>query len=63
MVTESIAAGFYLHQKNVVQMNLLALETISARRSVVYNDNFWLATILNQLVDYLKGFLSDLIRK
>ena len=41
-------------------MNLLALETISSEAvNQVYNTAFGERTTLNQLVDYLKEFLSD----
>lgn len=50
----------FTYIKNVVQMNLLALETISAGAiNQVYNTAFGERTTLNQLVDYLKEFLSD----
>ncbi|MFR8836111.1 SDR family oxidoreductase [Bacteroides nordii] len=50
----------FTYIKNVVQMNLLALETISSEAvNQVYNTAFGERTTLNQLVDYLKEFLSD----
>ena len=50
----------FTYIKNVVQMNLLALETISSEAvNQLYNTAFGERTTLNQLVDYLKEFLSD----
>jgi len=50
----------FTYIKNVVQMNLLALETISSEAvNQVYNTAFGERTTLNQLVDSLKEFLSD----
>ena len=45
---------------NVVQMNLLALETTNKNAiNTVYNTAFGERTTLNQLVQYLKEFLSE----
>lgn len=45
---------------NVIQMNLLAMETTSAEAvNQVYNTAYGERNTLNQLVEYLKGFLSD----
>ena len=45
---------------NVVQMNLLALTTTNQDAlNTVYNVAFGERTTLNQLVDYLKEFLSE----
>lgn len=45
---------------NVVQMNLLALETTDpAAENQVYNTAFGERTTLNQLIDYLKEFLGE----
>lgn len=45
---------------NVVQMNMLALKTTNAEAvNTVYNTAYGERTTLNQLVGYLKGFLSE----
>jgi UDP-N-acetylglucosamine 4-epimerase len=50
----------FTYIKNVVQMNLLALTTTSeAALNTVYNTAFGERTTLNQLIAYLKEFLSE----
>ncbi|MFV0535942.1 MAG: SDR family oxidoreductase [Dysgonomonas sp.] len=50
----------FTYIKNVVQMNLLALTTTNkAALNTVYNTAFGERTTLNQLVDYLKEYLSE----
>ncbi|GHT61336.1 epimerase [Bacteroidia bacterium] len=50
----------FTYVDNVVQMNLLALETTNSEAvNQVYNTAFGERTTLNQLVDYLKEFLSE----
>lgn len=46
---------------NVIQMNLLAMESVNAEAvNTVYNTAYGERTTLNQLVEYLKDFLSEL---
>ena len=46
---------------NVIQMNLLAMETVNPEAiNTVYNTAYGERTTLNQLVGYLKEFLSEL---
>ena len=50
----------FTYIENVVQMNLLALETANKEAvNQIYNTAFGERTTLNQLVDYLKEFLSE----
>lgn len=50
----------FTYMKNVVQMNLLALTTTNkAALNTVYNTAFGERTTLNQLVGYLKEYLSE----
>jgi UDP-N-acetylglucosamine 4-epimerase len=50
----------FTYIKNVVQMNLLALETQDPEAvNQVYNTAFGERTTLNQLVEYLKEYLSE----
>jgi UDP-N-acetylglucosamine 4-epimerase len=50
----------FTYIKNVVQMNLLALATTNENAvNQVYNTAFGERTTLNQLVDYLREFLSE----
>jgi len=50
----------FTYIENVIQMNLLALETENpAAINQVYNTAFGERTTLNQLVNYLKEFLSE----
>lgn len=50
----------FTYIKNVVQMNLLALETTNSEAiNQVYNTAFGERTTLNQLVNYLKEFLGE----
>jgi UDP-N-acetylglucosamine 4-epimerase len=50
----------FTYIKNVIQMNLLALETQNPEAlNTVYNTAYGERTTLNQLVDYLKEYLSD----
>jgi UDP-N-acetylglucosamine 4-epimerase len=50
----------FTYVENVVQMNLLALETTNNNAvNQVYNTAFGERTTLNQLVEYLKAFLSE----
>jgi UDP-N-acetylglucosamine 4-epimerase len=50
----------FTYIKNVIQMNLLAIETENKEAvNQVYNTAFGKRTTLNQLVSYLKEFLSE----
>lgn len=50
----------FTYIKNVVQMNLLALETTNSEAiNQVYNTAYGERTTLNQLVNYLKEFLGE----
>lgn len=50
----------FTYIKNVIQMNLLALTTSNqAALNTVYNTAFGERTTLNQLVEYLKEYLSE----
>jgi UDP-N-acetylglucosamine 4-epimerase len=50
----------FTYIKNVVQMNLLAMETTNADAvNQIYNTAFGERTTLNQLFDYLREFLSE----
>ena len=50
----------FTYIENVVQMNMLALETINPEAvNQIYNTAFGERTTLNQLVSYLKEFLSE----
>ncbi len=50
----------FTYIENVIQMNLLALTTTNpAAVNQIYNTAFGERTTLNQLVDYLKEFLSE----
>lgn len=52
----------FTYIKNVIQMNLLALETINPLAiNQVYNTAYGERTTLNQLIDNLKEFLGNLI--
>src|SRR5574344_3049056 len=54
----------FTYIKNVVLMNLLALETKNTEAvNQIYNTAFGERTTLNQLVDYLKEFLSEFDEK
>ncbi|MDR0789403.1 MAG: SDR family oxidoreductase [Bacteroidales bacterium] len=54
----------FTYIKNVVQMNILAMQTTNPRAvNQIYNTAFGERTTLNQLVSYLKEFLSEFDRE